>query len=151
MSVNIRLAKLSDWPNIQAFHLEQNRLQGTSYALPQLFKADGSGDFAPNIALAFMVERDGHPVQAFFFELVPEACFAGCDPQATAYARREIDRIAFLLRGMGFSGINCKVPEHMVEHIAPPLEKAGFEPSVMVNFFKDLRLPDLIREDADHE
>lgn len=140
MSVEIRLARPADWPLIQEFHREQNRLQGTNTALPRLFKADG--DFAPNIALAFIVERDGVPVQSFYFELVPEVCFAGCDPQATAYARREIDRIAFGLRGMGFTGINCKVPEHVAESIASPLERAGFEEDKgLVHFFKDLRLP----------
>lgn len=139
MSVAIRLAKASDWPTIQELHKDQNILQGTSTALPKLFKADG--DFAANIALAFVVERDGVPVSSFYFELVPEVCFAGCDPQATAYARREIDRIAFGLRSMGFTGINCKVPEGVADSIAAPLEKAGFtEDEGLVHFFKDLRL-----------
>ena len=140
MSVVIRLAKPSDWPCIERFHREQNDLQGTDTALPQLFRADG--DFAANIALAFMVERDGVAVQSFYFELVPEVCFAGCDAQATAYARREIDRIAFGLRGMGYTGINCKVPEHMAESIAAPLERAGFAKDLgLAHFFKDLRMP----------
>ena len=136
----IRVARHSDWPLIQEFHKEQNRQQQTNYALPRLFSPDGS--FAPNIAMAFMVERNGKPVQSFYFELVPEVCFAGCDPKATAYARREIDRIAFGLRAMGFTGINCKVPEHVAESIRTPLEHAGFdEDQKITHFFKDLRLP----------
>ena len=123
--IQIRLAKPSDWPLIQRFNRHQNELQGTNTALPQIF--DAAGNFAPNIALAFIVERDGVAVQSFYFELIPEVCFAGCDPQATAYARREIDRIAFGLRAMGFTGIRCSVPEHMNEHIASPLKHAGFE------------------------
>lgn len=139
MSVEIRLARPYDWPMIQQFHKEQNELQDTSTALPQIFKADG--DFAPNIALAFIIERDGVPVSSFYFELVPEVCFAGCDPQATAFARREIDRISFGLRNMGFTGINCKVPEHVSDAISSPLKKAGFaKDSGLVHFFKDLRL-----------
>lgn len=139
MSVEIRLAKPKDWNLIQQFHQDQNRLQGTNIALPKLF--DANGDFAPNIALAFIVERDGVPVQSFYFELVPEVCFAGCDPQATAYARREIDRIAFGLRNMGYTGIRCAVPEHMAESIAAPLDRAGFDlDKGLVHFFKDLRL-----------
>lgn len=136
---HIRLARPSDWPLIKQFHQEQNLLQGTDYALPKLF--DAGGNFAPNIALVFMIERNGNPVQAFYFELVPEVCFAGCDPAATAFARREIDRIAFGLRGMGFTGINCKVPEHLAESISAPLEKAGFdEDAKLRHFFKDLRV-----------
>lgn len=139
MSVTVRMAVPADLPLIQDFHDTQNRRQGTTVALPKLFTAEG--DFTRNIALAFMVERDGTPVQAFFFELVPEVCFAGCDPQATAYAQREIDRIAFLLRGMGFTGINCKVPDHLAKHIDGPLERAGFAPDTgLTHFFKDLRL-----------
>lgn len=137
---SIRLARPSDWPLIQKFHDEQNKLQGTRTALPRLF--DGNGDFARNIAMAFIVERDGKPVSSFFFELVPEVCFAGCDPKATAFARREIDRIAFGLRGMGFTGINCKVPVSVADVIKSPLEAAGFdEDRDLRHFFKDLRLP----------
>ena len=147
--IHIRMAKPYDWPMIQRFHREQNELQGTNYALPPLFRGDG--EFAPNIAVAFMVERDGKPVQAFYFELVPEVCFAGCDPQATAYARREIDRIAFCLRSMGYSGINCKVPKHLVESISAPLERAGFTADDELSyFFKDLRLPIAIEEEQEH-
>jgi hypothetical protein len=139
--ITVRLARPADWPLIHKFHVEQNILQQTSTALPKIFT--DSGEFSPNIALAFVVERDGVPVSSFYFELVPEVCFAGCDPQATAVARREIDRIAFGLRAMGFTGINCKVPEHMAEAIAKPLEKAGFtEDEGLQHFFKDLRLPE---------
>lgn len=138
MSIHTRLATPADWPRIQELHAEQNRLQGTHTALPRLFTP--SGDFARNIALVFMVERAGIAVQSFYFEAVPEVCFAGCDPQATAYARREIERIAFLLRGMGYTGINCKVPTHLAESIASPLTLAGFGPDdTFAHFFKDLR------------
>lgn len=140
MSVTTRLARPEDWPLIQHFHREQNAAQGTNTALPNIFGP--GGDFAANIAMAFIVERDGKPVSSFYFELVPECCFAGCDPQATAVARREIDRIAFCLRNMGYTGIKCDVPEHMGEHIEPPLAKAGFrETTELRHFFKDLRLP----------
>lgn len=143
---HVRLARPEDWPLIQKLNREQNEAQGTSTAIPRLFGPNG--DFAPNIALAFIVERDNIPVQSFYFELIPEVCFAGCDPQATAVARREIDRIAFALRSLGFTGINCKVPDHLDEHISPPLEKAGFEPDKnLVHYFKDLRLPDKVGED----
>lgn len=137
----VRHARWQDEPLIRRLHEEQNRLQGTTTALPRLFTEEGS--YAPNIALAFIVERDGVAVSSFYFELVPEVCFAGCDPQATAVARREIDRIAFGLRAMGYTGINCKVPEHMNAHIEKPLYKAGFREDVgLVHHFKDLRLPD---------
>ena len=146
--VHIRLATVRDWQTICRLHEQQNAMQGTNYALTQLFAANG--DLAPNIALAFVVESDGLLCSSFYFELVPEVCFAGCDPQATAYARREIDRIAFGLRSMGYMGINCKVPEHMAESIAAPLEKAGFEKDVaLTHFFKDLRLP--AGEEQHHE
>lgn len=138
--ITVRLARPADWPLIHKFHVEQNILQQTNTALPKIFT--DAGEFSPNIALAFVVERDGKPVSSFYFELVPEVCFAGCDPQATAVARREIDRIAFGLRSMGFTGIRCVVPEQVAESIAPPLEKAGFtEDEGLKHFFKDLRLP----------
>lgn len=137
MNEVIRLARPSDWPTIQRLTQEQNQAQGTNTYLPNIF---AGAEFAPNIALAFIVERDGKPVQHFYFELVPEVCFGGCDAKATAFARREIDRIAFGLRAMGFTGINCKVPTHMAEHISAPLEKAGFnEDTELTHYFKDLR------------
>lgn len=138
--MTIRLAKPRHLPVIERLHAAQNAAQGTNTALPRLF--DAKGDFAPNIAMVFMVERDDEPVQAFWFICVPEVCFAGCDGKATAYAQSEIDRIAFALRGMGFSGLNCKVPGEMGEAIRPFLEGAGFEDETarFVHFFKDLRL-----------
>jgi hypothetical protein len=147
--IQIRLAKPRDWPMIQMFHRDQNEAQGTSYELPQLF--DKCEHFAPNIAAAFIVERDGNPVQAFYFELIPEVCFAGCDPQATAYARREIDRIAFCLRSMGYSGINCKVPKQVEKSISAPLKRAGFTSDEgLAHFFKDLRLPVEVEEEQEN-
>lgn len=132
------MARPEDWPLIQRFHAEQNEQQGTTTALPNLFEGDG---LARNVALAFIVERDGVPVQSFYMELVPEMCFAGTDPKATAIARREADRIAFLLRGMGFTGWRCDVPEHMNEHIERPLEHAGFRRvEGLVTHFRDLRI-----------
>ena len=141
MSMMIRLARPSDLATIRRLHDQQNAAQGTLTALPQLFDVDG--EFARNIAMAFMVEREGLPVQAFWFVTVPEVCFAGCDGNATAYAQREINRISFALRAMGYSGINCKVPEPMGDLIRPFLEEAGFEDetTTFVHFFKDLRLP----------
>lgn len=139
---------------IRRLHEDQNRAQGTDYALPQLFEMDAEGRWSltRNMALAFIVEQDGKPVQAFYFELVPEVCFAGCDAASTAFARREIDRIAFLLRNMGFTGLNCKVPEHMAETIGAPLSKAGFGPDDgLAHFFKDLRLPASAGEEQEDE
>ena len=147
--IQIRLAKPYDWPMIQMFHRDQNEAQGTNYVLPQLFGPYRG--FATNIAAAFIVERDGNPVQAFYFELIPEVCFAGCDPQATAYARREIDRIAFCLRSMGYSGINCKVPKQVEESISAPLKRAGFTSDEgLAHFFKDLRLPVEVEEEQEN-
>lgn len=146
--ISIRLARPGDWPMIELFHQEQNGRQGTNTSLPTLFR--DNGDFSENIALAFVVERDEVPVSSFYFELVPEVCFAGCDPQATAFARRQINQIAFGLRCLGYTGINCKVPQHMAESIASPLEKAGFNKDEdLVHFFKDLRLPAVADEGGD--
>lgn len=138
MNETARLATADDWPLIQQFHQQQNEEQGTNTALPQLF--DESGSLARNIALAFIVERDGIPISSFYCELVPELCFAGTDPGATATARRAADQISFLLRSLGFTGWRCVVPEHMNQHIARPLEHAGFKPDEgLVHHFKDLR------------
>jgi hypothetical protein len=151
VSVTIRLAKPSDWPLIQRFHAEQNEAHGTNYALTPLF--DAHGEFARNVAMAFIIEKDGRPVSSFYFELVPEVCFAGCDPQATAVARREIERIGFALRSMGFTGINCKVPMVVGESIRTPLEAAGFgdETGKYLNFFRDVRLPFIAAGEHENE
>ena len=149
MSVTTRLATVADWPLIQRFHCEQNGAQGTHTALPQLF--GDHGNFASNIALVFINERNGVPVQSFWYILVPELCFAGTDAEATAHARREAEPNAFLLRSMGFTGTNCKVPEHMAESIRSPLEKAGYSEDLgFTHFFKDLRLPAQEDEETDH-
>jgi len=129
--VKLRLARLPDWPKIKEFHAEQNRRDGTNYALPALFVLDskepGFGGFAPGIARAYVGEIDGEIVTSFWFDCsTVECCFAGCDPRGTAAAWKDIGFIAYELKALGYTGINSKIPVAVVNSIEKPLKKAGF-------------------------
>ena len=137
----LRPATPADLPFIKRFHAEQNQRDGTSYPLPRLFDKEGNlTDRAP-VVLVGVVEGSDEPVQAIWVERRAELMFAGCDPKATAFARRDIDGLAAVLTWLGYSGLHCDVPVALVEAIGKPLDKAGFERNDerLAHFFKDLR------------
>ena len=137
--VTLRLATPADLPLIRRFHQEQNEAHGTQCALPTIFAPNG--DFARNIPIALIGEEGGVARNSLYVDLVPELCFAGCDPKATAYAQRDIDRLAYLLRGQGLTSMQTLVPIQADPAIGKPLRRAGFEPTdtKLRHYFKDLR------------
>ncbi len=137
----LRPAKPEHMGLIRMLHAEQNQRDGTSYPLPRLFDKDGNlTDRAP-VVLVGVEEGSDEPVQAIWVERRAELMFAGCDPKATAFARRDIDGLAAVLTWLGYSGLHCDVPVALVEAIGKPLDKAGFERNDerLAHFFKDLR------------
>jgi hypothetical protein len=137
----LRPAKPEHMGLIRMLHAEQNQRDGTSYPLPRLFDKEGNlTDRAP-VVLVGVEEGSDEPVQAIWVERRAELMFAGCDPKATAFARRDIDGLAAVLTWLGYSGLHCDVPLALVEAIGKPLDKAGFEQNDhrLAHFFKDLR------------
>lgn len=132
--------------DIEAWHQEQNERDGTNYPLIRLFNADGT--LSKRVPVALVGEKDGEPKQALYVERVDvyELQFSGCDPKATAFARRDIDVLSTVLQWQGIRKLNCFVPLPLVESISKPLSRAGFwrmdqprENHVpVVHFFKDL-------------
>lgn len=116
--ISLRYAQPEDWPEIQRVHAEQQAAQGTNYGIPYLW--------GPHIAVALVGERDGKIVQALYVERVAEMCFIGADPKGTAFARREIDGLAWILKGMKYRWLHCLVPKQLADAIAKPLKRAGF-------------------------
>lgn len=119
-------------------HREQNERDGTHYPLPRMFGERGS--FDPDIALALAVDRGKELAQGIYFQSVAEMCFAGCDPRATAYARHEINAVRYTLRGMGFKGVRCLVPQIRAAQLEQPLLETGFRRTdpEFASFFFDL-------------
>ena len=137
----LRPAKPEHMGLIRMLHAEQNQRDGTSYPLPPFF--DRQRCLTPQVPVALVGVEEGseEPVQAIWVERRAELMFAGCDPKATAFARRDIDGLAAVLTWLGYSGIHCDVPITLVDAIGKPLDKAGFERNDerLAHFFKDLR------------
>ena len=113
----LRPATPGDLPYIRRFHAEQNERDGTSYPLPVLFDKDGKlTDRAP-VVLVGCIEGTDEPVQAIWVERRAELMFAGCDPKATAFARRDIDGLAGILSWLGSTGLHCDVPIALADAI----------------------------------
>lgn len=132
--VSLRNAVPGDWPAIQTLHQRQNEQQGTNYELPYLWGA--------HIAVALVgVDENGAIVQALYVERVAEMCFIGADPRGTAYARREIEGLSWILKGLGYRWLHCLVPKKLADAIAKPLQRAGFDRRAkeIVLFTRDLR------------
>ena len=74
-------------------------------------------------------------------EKVAELRFVGCDPKATAFGRREIDGLSYVLKLQGFRWLECFVPRQLKKMIQKPLRRAGFHcvDRELTHFAKDLR------------
>ncbi len=132
--ITLRLALPEDWPAITALHRAQQTAQGTDYELPYLF--------GPSIALALVgIDGDGVIRNCVYVESVAEMRFVGCDPQATAFSRREIAGLAYVLKQRGFRWLECFVPRPLKTMIQKPLLRAGFRcvDQKLAHFTKDLR------------
>jgi hypothetical protein len=122
----MRLTEPRDMKRLIELHDEQNARDDTSYPLPIMFAPDGK--LMPDIALALTVEKDGEVAQGVYFQTtqVVEMCFAGCDPGATAFSRREIKPVSYVLEALGFKGVLCLVPHPREEVLLKPLVATGF-------------------------
>ena len=153
--ITLRQATPQDWPLIQRLHREHQAAQGTNYELPNLF--------GPAIAIALVgVEEGGpHPGQhpgahgaggaggtvggairnCIYVETIAELRFVGCDPKATAFGRREIEGLSYVLKLQGFRWLECFVPRQLKKMIQKPLRRAGFAcvDRELAHFAKDLR------------
>jgi hypothetical protein len=132
--ITLRVATLEDWPRIQQLHQEHQSAQGTNYELPWLF--------GPSIAVALVgVEEDGMIRNCIYVETIAELRFVGCHPKATAFGRREIAGLSYVLKLQGFRCLDCFVPRRLKALIRKPLERAGFMciDTELSLFAKDLR------------
>jgi hypothetical protein len=132
--ITLRQAVSEDWPRIVALHQEHQATQGTNYELPWLF--------GPAIAVALVgVDEGGTIHNCVYVERVAELRFVGCDPKATAFSRREIAGLAYLLKLQGFRWLECFVPRSLKKMIEKPLRRAGFAcvDREFAHFAKDLR------------
>jgi hypothetical protein len=139
--ITLRQATQQDWPAIQQLHREHQAAQGTNYELPNLF--------GPAIAIALVGEEDpgahgtgsGAIRNCIYVETIAELRFVGCDPKATAFGRREIEGLSYVLKLQGFRWLECFVPRPLKKMIQKPLRRAGFDcvDRELAHFAKDLR------------
>ena len=132
--ITLRQAAPQDWPLIQQLHREHQAAQGTNYELPNLF--------GPSIAIALVgVEEGGAVRNCIYVETIAELRFVGCDPKATAFGRREVAGLSYVLKLQGFRCLDCFVPRKLKAMIRKPLERAGFQciDTELSLFTKDLR------------
>jgi hypothetical protein len=132
--ISLRLAALEDWPAIVALHREHQAAQGTNYELPYLF--------SPQIAIALVgIDQDGVIRNCIYVERIAEMRFVGVDAKATAWSRREIDGLAYVLKLQGYRWLECFVPRRIKRWIQKPLRRAGLAcvDKELAHFAKDLR------------
>jgi hypothetical protein len=136
----LRPAKPENLCLIRQFHKEQNERDGTNYPLPVFFDRNGCLTQQVPVALVGVTEGSEDPVQAIWVERRAELMFAGCDPRATAFARRDIDGLVGVLSWLGYRGIHCDVPIGLRDQIGKPLDKAGFiqNDDRLAHFYRDL-------------
>jgi hypothetical protein len=132
--ITLRHATQEDWPAIQHLHYEHQKIQGTNFELPWLF--------GPAIAIALVGVDDGGAIHnCVYVERIAELRFVGCDARATAFSRREIEGLTYLLKLQGIRWLECFVPRRLKKIIQKPLLRAGFAcvDRELAHFARDLR------------
>ena len=136
----LRNATPNDLRFVRLFHDEQNQRDGTSYPLPQFFDKAGAPTDRVPVSLVGVPEGALEPVQAIWVERRAELMFAGCDPKATAFARRDIDGLIRVLAWLGYSGLHCDAPMAIADAISKPLDKAGFRRvNELASFYREVK------------
>lgn len=131
----LRNATREDWPVIVDLHRRQQEAQGTSYELPHLFAT-------PSITVVLVGEDEtGKIHNCIYVECTAEMRFVGCNAKATAFSRREIDGLVYLLKLKGFRFLETYIPRKLKKLIHKPLSKAGFEcvDKELAHYVRDLR------------
>lgn len=137
----MRAAEPRDMPALYALLAEQNKRDGTSYPIPELFDAAGRQDrFVP---LALVIEHHGKVNGGIIFEHAGrgvEMMLIGCGPRITAMAQAERKGIEYTLRNLGFSWIRCFITKSVVKYLKAPMKDAGFrrDDTRFASFFKEL-------------
>jgi hypothetical protein len=132
--VTLRPATPADWPAILTLHRAQQTAHGTHYELPDLF--------GQAIAIALVgVEENGAIRTCLYVERIAELRFVGGDPAATAFCRRQIAGLSYVLKLQGYRWLECFVPRTLKKLIEKPLQQAGFTcvDEELAHFAKDLR------------
>ena len=132
--ITLRQATPQDWPAIHRLHVAHQAAQGTNYELPNLF--------GRAIAIALVgVDEGGVIRNCIYVETIAELRIVGCDPKATAFGRREIHGLSYVLKLQGFRCLECFVPRQLKKMIQKPLQRAGFHcvDRELAHFVKDLR------------
>lgn len=138
--ITLRPARPDDIVFVQQFHADQNRRDGTTYPMPRFFNPDGSLSIHTPVVLVGCQTGSDRPVQGIWVERRAELMFAGCNPKATAFARRDIDSLITVLSWQGYDGLHCDVPLEWSKRIRKPLEKAGFTQTDdrLAHFFREV-------------
>jgi hypothetical protein len=132
--ITLRQATPTDWPAILELHRAQQAAQGTNYELPDLF--------SQAIAIALVgVEDSGAIRTCLYVERIAELRFVGGDAAATAFSRRQIAGLSYVLKLQGYRWLECFVPRPLKKLLAKPLQQAGFAcvDDELAHFAKDLR------------
>lgn len=122
----------SDVARVEHLARVQNRRDGTSYPVPQVF--DESGKQIDNAPLALVVTNDENEiVQAHVFQRTIEMCSFGGSQESLEFSLETIDQVCYLLSRKGYTDMHVQVPLQKHRKLSPlgkviqkALAKIGF-------------------------
>lgn len=136
MRTTLREMRPADVPKVIELLRKQNERDGTSYAVPPIFDANGQRLSSIPLALVAVTE-DGEIRQGHVFERTVEQMTFGIDPEATVCSMREQDAVFFLLRERGYRDLHILVPPERAPQMQHGLEKIyGMTSTGMVPFYR---------------
>lgn len=127
----------ADVPAVQEKLREQNERDGTSYAMPVVFDADGKRLASIPLALVAVDEETGEVVQGHVWERTVEQMTFGISREATVCSMHEQEAVLYLLRERGYRDMHIFVPPGRVKQMQHGLEKIyGMSATGMVPFYR---------------
>jgi hypothetical protein len=116
----------ADLPAVQVALDRQNRRDGTSFALPEIW--DREGNRLPRIALALVAAdvKTDRAITGWVWERTLEMCGYGVSRRATFESVEQADAVFWALREKGYTDLHIQVPKkHAAALEAAMTEKMG--------------------------
>jgi len=122
MKTRLRQMTPADVPAVQRRLEEQNKRDGTSYSVPQIFNETGQRLRNIPLALVAVSIETGEVIQGHVWEITIEQTCYGIDSEATVCSMHEKDAVLYMLRQRGFRDLHIFIPPERVRDMQHGLE-----------------------------
>jgi hypothetical protein len=140
--MRVRMMEPRDLPRVWRAAAAQNRRDGTSYPVPEIFELDAGhkrfGLLKPNVVLALVTEIDGRVRQGHVWLRTVEEMSFGGGKEAMAFSGAHIPMALAMLAAQGYDSVHTFVPKQRLDDLVQMLQNNGLArvDQRLAHFFK---------------